>query len=71
MLFFATFSSGFNTPWAIAYIVNKWIVLGGVFNKEFLCIYHCHNNEHSFFFPSPLDDLIPLAEELASLGGYQ
>lgn len=66
---FPTFSSGFNTPWAVAYIVNKWIVLGRVFNKEFLCIYHCHNNEHSFFFPSPLDDLIPLTEELPALVG--
>lgn len=65
------FLSSFNTPWVATYIVNKWIVLGWVFNKEFLCTYHYHNNEHSFFFPSPLDDLISPAEELASLGGCQ
>lgn len=70
--FFSFFSlSSFNTPWVATYTVNKWIFLGRVFNKEFRCIYHYHNNEHSFFFTSPLDDLISPAVELASLGGCQ
>lgn len=67
ILLFPLLFTAFNTPWAATYIVNKRIVPGWVFNKEFLCIYHCHSNEHSFFFSSPLDDLIPLVEELASL----